>query len=444
MLTTEPFNGSNKNEEQMDGPIDDAAPIAQIGRSCVKGVIGAVQISQDIEEQKDVLSCDATDLKGEESPAVALVNSNGKVHEYAEEQKDVLSSDVLTGKDSPAMGPLDLSDMPDEQKDSRVVGLGNLINKVQLYMEEQKDVLSSDQILNEAGSARDLSSSSGSSITRTPPPARPAGLGRAAPLLEPAPRVVQQARVNGTASPVQNQHVDESTNGESEEYDETRFKFLRLAHRLGKTPHNVVVAQQLEAAGHDALDFSCTIMVIGETCIRKRNYGLVIDTPRLLPCWEDQWRNEKILHSVKRFIRKTPPDIVLYLDRLDMQSRDYGVMPLLRNIAQVFGPSIWFNAIVILTHAASAPPEGSNESTNRAGQRVLPNGQVWKPHLLLLSFASKILAEANTLMKSQALLRKPYSLSLSYLIDRFSISLSDPLRLGLGPSPTSQVAFVFR
>ncbi|KAF2579228.1 hypothetical protein F2Q68_00000529 [Brassica cretica] len=37
--------------------------------------------------------------------------------------------------------------------------------------------------------------------------------------------------------------------------------------------------------------------------------------------------------------------------------------------------------------------------TNRAGQKVLPNGQAWKPHLLLLSFASKILAEANALLK---------------------------------------------
>uniref|UniRef100_A0A5B7B2K2 AIG1-type G domain-containing protein n=1 Tax=Davidia involucrata TaxID=16924 RepID=A0A5B7B2K2_DAVIN len=169
----------------------------------------------------------------------------------------------------------------------------------------------------------------------------------------------------------------------------------------------------------------------------------VIDTPGLLHSWSDQRQNEKILHSVKRFIKKTPPDIVLYLDRLDMQGRDFGDMPLLRTITEVFGPSIWFNAIVVLTHAASAPPEGPNGTatsydmfvtqrshvvqqairqaagdmrlmnpvslvenhsacrTNRAGQRVLPNGQVWKPHLLLLSFASKILAEANALLKLQ-------------------------------------------
>ncbi|CAN1802705.1 Translocase of chloroplast 132, chloroplastic [Linum perenne] len=352
-----------------------------------------------------------------------------------------------------------------------------------------------------------------------PPPAHPAGLGRGAPLLEPAQRPVQQQqqqhRVNGTMSNVQSQQIDESSNGEGEEFDETReklqmirVKFLRLAHRLGQTPHNVVVAQvlyrlglaeqlrgrnggrvgafsfdrasamaeQLEAVGQEPLDFSCTIMVIGKSGVGKSAtinsifdevkfntdafqsgtkrvqdvvgtvQGIkvrVIDTPGLLPSWSEQRHNEKILNSVKRFISKTPPDIVLYLDRLDMQTRDSGDMPLLRTITDIFGPSIWFNAIVVLTHAASAPPEGPNGTvssydmfvtqrshivqqairqaagdmrlmnpvslvenhsacrTNRAGQRVLPNGQVWKPHLLLLSFASKILAEANTLLKLQ-------------------------------------------
>ncbi|KAG6411957.1 hypothetical protein SASPL_124613 [Salvia splendens] len=360
-------------------------------------------------------------------------------------------------------------------------------------------------------SATDTSSTNSNSAT----PARPAGLGRAAPLLEPSSRVVQQPRANGAASATQNQLVEDPTNGETEEYDETReklqmirVKFLRLARRLGQTPHNVVVAQvlyrlglaeqlhgrsggrgatfsfdrasamaeQLEAAGQEPLDFTCTIMVLGKSGVGKSAtinsifdevfFGTdafelgtkkvqdivgnvqgirvrVIDTPGLLPSWSDQRENERILRSVKKFIKKTPPDIILYLDRLDMQSRDFGDMPLLRTITETFGPSIWFNAIVVLSHAASAPPEGPNGTatsydmfvtqrshvvqqavrqaagdmrlmnpvslvenhsacrTNRAGQRVLPNGQVWKPHLLLLSFASKILAEANTLLKLQ-------------------------------------------
>ncbi|KAK7404359.1 hypothetical protein VNO78_05195 [Psophocarpus tetragonolobus] len=357
--------------------------------------------------------------------------------------------------------------------------------------------------------------SSENSAGAGPTPVHPAGLGRAAPLLEPASRVVQQPRANGTVTNTQSQQMEDSSSGEAEEYDETReklqmirVKFLRLAHRLGQTPHNVVVAQvlyrlglaeqlrgrnggrvgafsfdrasamaeQLEAAGQEPLDFSCTIMVLGKTGVGKSAtinsifdevkfntsafhmgtkkvqdvvgtvQGIkvrVIDTPGLLPSWSDQRSNEKILHSVKHFIKKTPPDIVLYLDRLDMQSRDFSDMPLLRTITDIFGPSIWFNAIVVLTHAASAPPEGPNGTassydmfvtqrshvvqqairqaagdmrlmnpvslvenhsacrTNRAGQRVLPNGQVWKPHLLLLSFASKILAEANALLKLQ-------------------------------------------
>ncbi|XP_022763076.1 translocase of chloroplast 120, chloroplastic-like [Durio zibethinus] len=346
-------------------------------------------------------------------------------------------------------------------------------------------------------------------------PSRPAGLGRAAPLLDPAPRMVQQPPVNGSVSQAQAPQIEDPANREAEESDETReklqlirVKFLRLAHRLGQTPHNVVVAQvlyrlglaeqlrggnggrvgafsfdrasamaeQLEAVGNEPLDFSCTIMVLGKTGVGKSAtinsifdevkfgtdafqtstkkvqdvvgtvHGIkvrVIDTPGLLPSWSDQRQNEKILHSVKHFIKKTPPDIVLYLDRLDLQTRDFGDMPLLRTITEIFGPSIWFNAIVVLTHAASAPPDGPNGTassydmfvtqrshvvqqairqaagdmrlmnpvslvenhsacrTNRAGQRVLPNGQVWKPHLLLLSFASKMLAEANTLLKLQ-------------------------------------------
>ncbi|OMO92820.1 Avirulence induced family protein [Corchorus olitorius] len=305
-------------------------------------------------------------------------------------------------------------------------------------------------------------SSSIKSTNAANPPSRPAGLGRAAPLLEPAPRVVQQPRVNGTVSQAQAQQIEDTANGEAEESDETReklqlirVKFLRLAHRLGQTPHNVVVAQvlyrlglaeqlrgrnggrvgafsfdrasamaeQLEAAGNEPLDFSCTIMVLGKTGVGKSAtinsifdeikfgtdafqtgtkkvqdvmgtvHGIrvrVIDTPGLLPSWSDQRQNEKILHSVKRFIKKTPPDIVLYLDRLDMQSRDFGDMPLLRTITEIFGPSIWFNAIVVLTHAASAPPDGPNDSEDESEYDELPPfKRLTKAQLEKLSKAQK-------------------------------------------------------
>ncbi|XP_010526901.1 PREDICTED: translocase of chloroplast 120, chloroplastic [Tarenaya hassleriana] len=383
----------------------------------------------------------------------------------------------------------------------------------------ERPIKESSQVNRECEEPRAVSSASSTesrgNSTAASPPVRPAGLGRAAPLLEPSSRVSQQPRANGSVSHSQAQQVGDSATGETDEHDETcemlqmiRVKFLRLAHRLGQTPHNVVVAQvlyrlglaeqlrgrsgsrvgafsfdrasamaeQLEAAGQVPLDFSCTIMVLGKSGVGKSAtinsifdevkfvtdafqmgtkkvqdvegfvQGIkvrVIDTPGLLPSWSDQRQNEKILNSVKNFIKKTPPDIILYLDRLDLQSRDSGDMPLLHTITNIFGQSIWFNAIVVLTHAASAPPDGPNGTassydmfvtqrshviqqairqaagdlrlmnpvslvenhsacrTNRAGQRVLPNGQVWKPHLLLLSFASKILAEASALLDLQ-------------------------------------------
>ncbi|XP_052311647.1 translocase of chloroplast 120, chloroplastic isoform X4 [Populus trichocarpa] len=445
----------------------------------VPGVLASSSLEKSVTERNEEIQACASNVRAED-------NKGSEVHHAANNTNGVSKSTTVTEE------PKEKADKGQEDKQTTPANIERKIKHVPK-----------------------IASSSAKSSSAAPAPSRPAGLGRAAPLLEPAPRAVQQPRANGAVSHTQSQQIEDPTNGESEEFDETReklqmirVKFLRLAHRLGQTPHNVVVAQvlyrlglaeqlrgrsggrvagfsfdrasamaeQLEAAGQEPLDFSCTIMVLGKTGVGKSatinsifdevKFGTdafqlgtkkvqdvvgtvqgikvrVIDTPGLLPSWSDQRQNEKILHSVKRFIKKTPPDIVLYLDRLDMQSRDFGDMPLLRTITDIFGPSIWFNAIVVLTHAASAPPDGPNGTassydmfvtqrshavqqairqaagdmrlmnpvslvenhsacrTNRAGQRVLPNGQVWKPHLLLLSFASKILAEANALLKLQ-------------------------------------------
>uniref|UniRef100_A0ACD5TMK5 Uncharacterized protein n=1 Tax=Avena sativa TaxID=4498 RepID=A0ACD5TMK5_AVESA len=336
----------------------------------------------------------------------------------------------------------------------------------------------------------------GSSTSLLQPPARPVQQVRAN-----GPAAVDRDARQDTESSVDDGDEDDDIR---EKLQTIRVKFLRLANRFGQTSHNMVVSQvlyrlglaeqirrngrgvfsydraqdmaeHLEAAG-EPLDLSCTILVLGKTGVGKSAtinslfddvnletdafesstrkvqevVGMVegikvkvIDTPGLSSSSSDQHYNQKVLNSVKKLVSKSPPDIVLYFDRLDMQSRDYGDVPLLQTISKIFGPSVWFNAIVVLTHAASAPPDGPNGiplsyemfvtqrshvvqqairqaasdvrlmnpvalvenhsacRTNRAGQRVLPNGQVWKPQLLLLCFASKVLAEANSFLKLQ-------------------------------------------
>ncbi|KAG7030364.1 Translocase of chloroplast 90, chloroplastic, partial [Cucurbita argyrosperma subsp. argyrosperma] len=170
----------------------------------------------------------------------------------------------------------------------------------------------------------------------------------------------------------------------------------------------------------------------------------IIDTPGLSQSSSGNMkRNKKILFSVKRYIRKSPPDIVLYFERLDLINKNHADYFLMKLINEVFGPAIWFNTILVLTHCSSALPEGpdgypvSFESyvshcsellqqnihqavsdprlenpvllvenhpqckKNIMGEKVLPNGQVWRSHFLLLCICYKVLGSINTLLKFQ-------------------------------------------
>ncbi|KAI3679037.1 hypothetical protein L6452_38344 [Arctium lappa] len=340
---------------------------------------------------------------------------------------------------------------------------------------------------------------------------RPAGLGPSLQTMRAAPRPTR-ANIFNPSSLMTAGETDGNLSEEERKKLETlqsiRVKFLRLVQRLGLSPDESVAAQvlyrlaliagrqtgqsfsldaakrkamELEAEGNDDLNFSVNILVIGKagvgksatinsifgeektvinafkpaTSSVKEIRGMVggvmirvFDTPGLRSSIMDQGFNRHVLASAKKFTKKTPPDIVLYVDRLDAQTRDHNDIPLLKTITSSLGPAIWRSAIVTFTHGASAPPEGSNGiplsyemfvtqrshvvqqaighavgdlrmmspslmnpvslvenhqscRKNREGQKVLPNGQTWRPQLLMLCYSMKILAEANSLSKPQ-------------------------------------------
>ncbi|KAJ1395348.1 P-loop containing nucleoside triphosphate hydrolase [Sesbania bispinosa] len=237
-----------------------------------------------------------------------------------------------------------------------------------------------------------------------------------------------------------------------------------------------ISAKKLEEDCQDDLDFSLNILVLGKSGVGKSAtinsiFGdmkvmtnafepattsvkevsgtidgvkvRILDTPGLRSSVKEQAFNRKVLSSVKRYMKKFPLDVILYIDRVDAQTRDLNDLPILRSITSALSPSIWQDAILTLTHAASTPLDGPSGSPlsyevfvaqksylvqqsitkavgdlcpfspsfmcpvslvenhplcgrNTSGDCVLPNGLRWRSQLLALCFSLKILSEISS------------------------------------------------
>ncbi|KAJ4795372.1 translocon at the outer envelope membrane of chloroplasts 159 [Rhynchospora pubera] len=228
----------------------------------------------------------------------------------------------------------------------------------------------------------------------------------------------------------------------------------------------------LDAEGKD-LNFSCTILVLGKRGVGKsalinsifknevcRTHAFdtgtdrikeivgvvdgvtlrVVDTPGLSTSVMVQGANRKLLSSIKMHVKKHPPDVVLYVDRVDLQTKNFNDIPILASITETLGRTVWQKVVRALTHAGSTPPEGRSGAqldyetyiaqqvhatqrtlhmatqdttlsnpvalvenhascrTNQGGEQVLPNGIAWRPNLLLLCYSVKIMSEVYSVL----------------------------------------------
>jgi hypothetical protein len=99
---------------------------------------------------------------------------------------------------------------------------------------------------------------------------------------------------------------------------------------------------------------------IGLTSIRRAAAGFelqYLDTPGLS---DGDGVQHIALQAIIRELKVNPVNVVLWVDRLDLNRVEDSDRQLMQAVTQAAGASIWDNAIICLTHAARRPPKDTS------------------------------------------------------------------------------------
>ncbi|KAG2274336.1 hypothetical protein Bca52824_056891 [Brassica carinata] len=263
-------------------------------------------------------------------------------------------------------------------------------------------------------------------------PALPEPVARSEPPCSTSGDVETQPPISQQQTPLESLHqssldLNDKKHNPLAKIGDLQVQFLRLVHRFGQSQNNILVskvlyrvylamliraeeselktvklkqdkaktlAKEQESSGVPELDFSiesyATInSIFGQSKSETDAFqpatdrieevnGTVsgvkvtfIDTPGLhQPSPSSARKNRKTLLSIKRYVKKRPPDVVLYLDRLDTIDLRYSDYPLLSLITETLGAALWLNTILVMTHSSVASEGRNMNYESYVGQRM--------------------------------------------------------------------------